>query len=128
MCVSLPWTKIPKTGFHMMRHYLNLHMSLVVRKPELCICKNEDADQLRGRGNHEADQRLCFCYSDSTIPLLPKFQALSHLLWLYSLVCVGPCRKPRRPVFSQRGSYVKNKGADQLCGNHTADQCFCLHR
>ena len=31
----------------------------------------------------------------------PKFQASSHLLWLYSLVCVGPGRKPRRPVFSQ---------------------------
>ena len=34
-----------------------------------------------------------------------KFQASSHLLWLYSLVCVGTGRKPRRPVFSQRGSY-----------------------
>ena len=33
-----------------------------------------------------------------------KFQASSHLLWLYSLVCVGPGRKPRRPVFSQQGS------------------------
>ena len=29
--------------------------------------------------------------------LIPKFQASSHLLWLYSLVCVGPGRKPRRP-------------------------------
>ena len=37
-----------------------------------------------------------------------KFNASSHLLWLYSLVCVGPGRKPRRPVFSQRGSYQKN--------------------
>ena len=36
--------------------------------------------------------------------LNPKSQASSHLLWLYSLVCVGPGRKPRRPVFSQRGS------------------------
>ena len=35
----------------------------------------------------------------------PKFQASSHLLYLYSLVCVGPSQKPRRPVFSQRGSY-----------------------
>ena len=35
----------------------------------------------------------------------PKFQASSHLL-LHSLVCDGPGRKPRRPVFSQRGSYV----------------------
>ena len=34
-----------------------------------------------------------------------KFQASSHLVWLYSLVCVGPGRKPRRLVFWQRGSY-----------------------
>ena len=37
--------------------------------------------------------------------LNPKFQASSYLLWLHSPVCVGPGRKPRRPVFSQRGSY-----------------------
>ena len=37
--------------------------------------------------------------------LNPKFQASSDLLWLYSPVCVGPGRKPRRPVFSERGSY-----------------------
>ena len=36
--------------------------------------------------------------------LNPKFQASSHLLWLYSPVCVGPGRKPRRLFFSQRGS------------------------
>ena len=80
-------------------------MSRVLRKPAFCICENKDADQLRG--NREADQRLCFRYIDSTIPLLSKskFQASSHLLWLYSPVCVRPGRKPRRPVFSQRGSY-----------------------
>ena len=37
--------------------------------------------------------------------LNPKFQASSHLVWLHSLVCVRPGRKPRRPVFSHRGSY-----------------------
>ena len=45
-------------------------MSLVMRKPDFCICENKDADQLRG--NREADQRLCFRCTDSTIPLLPK--------------------------------------------------------
>ena len=45
-------------------------MSHVVRKPAFCICENKDADQLRG--NREADQRLCFRYIDSTIPLLSK--------------------------------------------------------
>ena len=38
--------------------------------------------------------------------LHPKFQASSLFLWLYSPVCVGPGGKPRRPVFSQRGSFV----------------------
>ena len=78
--------------------------AIVMRKPAFCICENKDADQLRG--NRETDQRLCFRYTDSTILyfLYTKFQASSHLVCLYSLVCVGPGRKPRRPVFSQRGS------------------------
>ena len=54
-----------------------------MRKPAFHICENKDADQLRG--NRKTDQRLCFRYMDSTIPLLPKFQASSHLLRLYSL-------------------------------------------
>ena len=37
--------------------------------------------------------------------LNPKFQASSSFLSLYRPVCVGPGRKPRRPVFSRRGSY-----------------------
>ena len=37
-------------------------------KTGFCKCENKDADQLRG--NREADQRLCFRYTDSTIPLL----------------------------------------------------------
>ena len=44
-------------------------------KAAFCICKNKDADQLRG--NREADQRLCFRYTDSTIPLLPKSRNLA---------------------------------------------------
>ena len=51
-------------------HTAKNQMSRVVRKPVFCICENKDADQLRG--NREADQRLCFRYTDSTIPLLPK--------------------------------------------------------
>ena len=43
-------------------------MSRIVRKRDYCLCENKGADQLRG--NREADQRLCFRYSDSTIPLL----------------------------------------------------------
>ena len=36
--------------------------------------------------------------------LNPKFPVSSHHLCLYSSVCVGHGRKPRRPVFSHRGS------------------------
>ena len=34
-----------------------------MRKSAFCICENKDTNQLRG--NREADQRLCFRYTDS---------------------------------------------------------------
>ena len=46
-----------------------------MRKPTTCICENKAADQLRG--NREADQRLCFRYTDSTMPLLLKSEISS---------------------------------------------------
>ena len=39
-----------------------------MRKSTICICENEDVDQLCS--NCTADQRLCFRHTDSTIPLL----------------------------------------------------------
>ena len=45
-------------------------LSRIVRKPEFRLCENKGADQLRS--NCEADQRLCFRHSDSTISLLPN--------------------------------------------------------
>ena len=77
-----------------------------MRKPAFCICENKDADQLRG--NRKADQRLCFCYIDSTIPLLPIYE-ISSLKSSSVVVQPGLCQKPRRSVFSQRGSY-KTRG------------------
>ena len=44
------------------------YKSRVMRKPAFCLCENKDADQLRV--DREADQRLCFRYTDSTISLL----------------------------------------------------------
>ena len=52
-----------------------LYLNRLIGKPTIRICENKDADQLRG--NREADQRLCFRYSDSTIPLLLKFKLSS---------------------------------------------------
>ena len=70
---------------------------------DFCTCKNKDADQLRLMISAfvfatRLVQSLFFLYS--------KFQASSHIVWSCSLVCVGPGRKSRRPVFSQRGSYT----------------------
>ena len=79
-------------------------MSCVMRKSAYCTCENKSADQLHG--NCAADQHLCFCNIDSTIPLLPKFQASSHLLWLYSPVCGRAGLKPQRQVFSPCGFYL----------------------
>ena len=44
-------------------------------KQTICKGENKGADQLRG--NFEADQRLCFRYSDSTIPLPLRFEISS---------------------------------------------------
>ena len=67
-----------------------------MRKLAFCISENKDADQLRG--NREADQRLCFRYTDNSImPLLPSsvtVQPSLCLAWSETL----------KTVFSQRGS------------------------
>ena len=71
-----------------------------MRKPTFCICENKDADQLRG--NHEADERLCFRYIDSTIPLLSKSK-ISNLKPSSGAVQPGLCRtrsETRMFVFS----------------------------
>ena len=84
-----------------------------MRKPCFLHMQKQSADQLCG--NRAADQHLCFGYIDSSIrphvnlkfqaytirPCVnPKFQASTHLLWLYSRVCVGSGWKPQRQVFS----------------------------
>ena len=76
-----------------------------MRKPAFCICENKGADQLRD--NREADQCLCFCYRNSTIPLLPKSEISSvqpSSVVVQPDLC-GTWSETRRPVFSQRGSY-----------------------
>ena len=83
-------------------------------KQTICICENKGADQLRG--NREADQRLCFRYSDIQFLfyLNPKFQASSSFLLLYRPVCVGPVRKPHC-WFSHEAAHFSNTDA----GKHT---------
>ena len=70
-----------------------------MRKPDFCICENKDAKLISA-----------FVFAIRIVQVLyylkPKLQASRHLLWLYCPVCVGPGRKPRRPVFSERGSNI----------------------
>ena len=77
-------------------------------KPGFCICENKDADQLRG--NREADQRLCFRYIASTIPLLPKYK-ISSLLSSSVAVQPGLCgtrsKIPKTGFLTTRLMYVK---------------------
>ena len=62
-----------------------------MEKPTICIGKNKGADQLHR--NRKADQRHCFRYTDSKIPLLTKAKISSCLLKLYKPVCVRHVRK-----------------------------------
>ena len=66
--VLVPDTPIAKQVRHSC--VIDQYLSLDVRKSAFCICENKDADQLRS--NCAADQCLCFCFTDSTIPLLPN--------------------------------------------------------
>ena len=92
-----------------MENTLELHMSCLMGKPTICICENKDADQLRG--NREADQRLCFRYTDSTLPHLPKSEISS---FYPASVTVQPdlcrtCSETTLLVFPLGGSYISIK-------------------
>ena len=56
-----------------------------MRKLGYCLCENKGADQLRS--NCEADQRLCFHYTDSTIPLYTYTKNFKPLACFYD--CTG---------------------------------------
>ena len=79
-------------------------MSHLMGKPTICLGENKGADQLRG--NREADQRLCFRYTNSTIPLLSKSE-ISSLQPSSVTVQPGLCRtcsETRLLVFPRGGS------------------------
>ena len=78
-------------------------MSRVMRKTDFCLCENKGADQLRS--NCEADQRLCFRFTDSTTrPLLiPKISRF----WLSSenvqaSLCQTESKNPKTGFLASR--------------------------
>ena len=81
----------------------------------ICICENKDADQLRGYC--EADLRLCFRYTDSTLPLRLKSEISS--VWPVS-VTVQPdlcqtCSETTLLVFSREGLYMDRQQSCGIC-------------
>ena len=74
--------------YHLKYIRLCQHLSRIMRKPTISICKNKGANQL-----------ICaFVFAARIVPFLYflnlKFPATCHLLCSYSSVCVGPIRKP----------------------------------
>ena len=67
-----------------------------MRKQAFGICENKDADQFCG--NREDDLRLCFHYTDSTIPLLAKL--VSALFFASQKVQSLYLRSWSAPLFS----------------------------
>ena len=91
--------------------------SRLVGKPTICIGENKGADQLRG--NREADQRLCFRFTDSTIYFLnTKFHASSCFLLLHSPVFVGPVQKPHSQ-FSHEAAHLILPGFERWFDRRT---------
>ena len=86
-----------------------------MRKPAFCMCKNKGADQFCC--NSELISAFVFAtqIEQCLFFLNPKFQASSYLQRLYSLVCVGPGRKPRRQVLSRHGSSKKGRMRSDSC-------------
>ena len=81
--------------------------------PTICIGENKGEDQLRG--NREADQRHCFRYSDSTIPLLLlKIRNFKLLALFYA--CTG------RFVSDLFGNHIvgfPTRRLNYFCTNHS---------
>ena len=66
-----------------------IHLSCLMRKPTICICQNKGADQFAVT----AKLISAFVFATRIVQFLyflnPKFPVSSHLLCLYSPVCVG---------------------------------------
>ena len=99
----------------------HIYMSGIMRKTAFCICENKT--QLSFAVAAKLISAFVFATRivQTLYYLYLKFQASSHLLWLYIRVCVGPGQMSRRPGFSQRGSY--NTIMSMLEEIRTGDLC-----
>ena len=92
--------------------FINIHILLEPRheKTSFCICENKGADQLCG--NPTTDQRLCFRYTDSPIPLLSKSE-ISNLKPSSVAVQPGLCQTwsetPKTGFLTTRPTYFSSE-------------------
>ena len=56
----------------------------------------------------------------------PKFQASSHLLWLYRLVCVGPGQKPKRWFSHDAAHLVSVEYVYTVCARNAKKESFSV--
>ena len=94
------------------------YMSLVMRNPFFAYAKTKKQFSFAVTAKLISACVFATRIVQSLYFLNPKYQASGHLLWLYRLVCVGPGGKPRRPVFSQRGSY------ENMCRSEEQTRCI----
>ena len=75
-------------------------------KPAFCICENKTQISFAVTAKLIGGFVLAIRIVQFLFYLNTKFQASGRLLSLCSPVCVRSGRKPRRPVFSERGSFI----------------------
>ena len=80
----------------------NRKMSRVVRKPAFAYAKTKTQISFAVTAKLISAVVFAIRKVQSLYYLNPKFQASSHLLWLYSPVCVRPGRKPRTGFLTTR--------------------------
>ena len=83
-----------------------------MRKPDFCLCEKK----AQISSHCEADQRLCFGYTDSTIPLLPKSE-ISNLKRSSVAAQAGLCQTwseiPKTGFLASRLNYSKERLSKQ---------------
>ena len=84
------------------------------KKPAFCMHENRGADQLHS--NRTADQRLCFRYIGSTVPLLSKSEISSLVICTAQFVS-GLGRNPK-----DRFSRIAAHGLDSLEKKEKTDE------
>ena len=99
-----------KCYFTAINFTIHIYLSRVMRKPDFCIYAKTKT-QISCVVTAQLISAFVFAIRivQSLYYLNAKFKASSHLLRLQCLPCVGPGRKPRRPVFSRRGSFDRKQ-------------------